>query len=295
MTKRNSGFVLLAVLACIALAVVVAVDLTNQVHLERLRLMELRQTVRYRWGCRSLERCLIRLTRDYDERSPHSNGSDSSPVMTAAPTIAAGALDIGEFQYEWVLSNEQAKVNVNMLAANLSRARFTATVRRLIEGSELVVRPPSRAIERISNNSIRYPTYAHIFDAARNDRSNSVSRFFSASNHCTCWGPGGRLDWRNATDASLLTVARLALDEPGARRLVAARRELQPADSVDRLFAAAALPPPSERELANLLTDSSRAFSVRTSTHLGQRPVDRLLVIEQVDGATRIAKVWGSD
>ena len=287
--RRQPGFVLLLVLVLLATAAALLALVARQTSRRALEAGARTRDVQRRWAVRGLEAlCFAR----------------AEAILTGAaregeppPAAARVTVTLGGTPFDVVVADEQAKANVNRLAAEGGGERIIEAASALSEGRwvlQVVLRPVEMKTDEIRTPPMRFASLEQVFSAAGPadllgagpDRPGPVQRL-------TCWG-NGRVNLARAAPAVLRTALGDVLTEYDLFRLAALRDET-PGGNVKEILGQLGLEDKVRAEAERRLTDSSACYSVWITAREKTRAWHRLGVRQQGDAendAGRWTFVW---
>jgi hypothetical protein len=244
MNRRTaqSGFALLVALVLVVLAGVALAALARRSAAEALEARTAREELQRRWAVTSLRAALLGRVEELLDQAERGEGPDTRPAETylnrpmphlGIPCRLAGA------DYELVLTDEQAKLNLNRLLAEAGRAE-TAAAARLATASagaadqtaagQLSIRPfvPSSLGPLVPASLRSSPLaavggYGQVFAGAAPERLVGREGAPGLAEAVTCWGDG-RVNLRRAPEAVVRQACDKALGRDVVTLLLAARR-----------------------------------------------------------------------
>ena len=254
---RHSGFALIMVLLVLTLAAA-ALALTARRSMQAAveAGSELEQ-LQVRWGAVSCRRALL-------PRASSFLGGDPFQERQEPRIVHSEAVTLGNLRFRFIVSNEQAKPNVNMLAARRQIGGLDSVIDSLQAGlpRPLPARPAPLAVtpDRVAAVPDRYGSFDQVFDRPRPSRLVGDQEAEGPADRITCWG-SGKLDFRAARPEALRVVTAGILDETKLAKLLQMRRE-EPALALSTLISQLQLKPAEARQLSEVLTDESNCQSL---------------------------------
>ena len=245
------------------------------------------EELQIKWGEASCQRLALAnagriLTRRISVKSDDS--SESRPVQVKIPYQKTSTI-LGVYQFDILLSDEQAKANVNLLSVNRSEAKTRQLVQELLTGVDdipIMLRKGSPNRSGIQRN--QFHSWGQVFDLATQE-SNSYNGAIleDSTKRVTLWGPAGKLHFEAADEMTLRIIASLALTGTKANELIELRNEhpdKQLKDIVDMMELNL-----RERERLNqVLTDRSQCYSVWVTSGNARSRIRRTLVVSDTIG-----------
>jgi hypothetical protein len=181
------------------------------------------------------------------------------------PGRAAVTFRLGKHEFSVVVSDEDAKVNLNAVFAH-TPDRLMPVIRQAEGGtSALIVRPlPQKADAR------PFSSWGQVFDLAhvRGER-HFATELIGATHEITCWG-SRRLNLRRASDEAIRAIAGLTLAAKDVGELIELRKHWSGGDAKE-LLAQLDLRRPQLSAASRLFTNESSNYSVWIEIDNGQR------------------------
>jgi len=243
-----------------------------------------------RWAQRTLEAgCLPRAEAILRRHKP-----EDGPVPPSVWTT----LDLGDVAFDVVVSDEQAKVNVNRLAAERDgRALVRASITRLSDGRwplQILLRPVVQETGAIRSPPLRYASLEQVFaSASPTDLLGDEAARRGPSERVTCWG-NGRVHVRRADRTVLREALGAALSEHQLARLIALREEM-PEAGLETLLTELELEEDVQAAVRDRLTEVSACHSLWLVVRGRTRRWYRLAVDQGGDAANDAGRwtfVW---
>jgi len=277
--RRQSGFVLLMVLAVLVLAATVLATAASRSCRSALEAAEAQRDLQLRWGALSARATVL-------PRAELLLGQEEARLQHPA-VWARWELNLGNMPLVLGLSDEQAKANVNLLEARHGRQSMVASLGRLQSGSGalLPIRPRPQEVRKLRGQLAppRYESFDMLFEVHGPSQLASVEGRTAPVKRITCWSDG-RINFRRADRESLRAVTRGVLDEAELAKLLEFRREV-PGGSVHEALKRLELPREQAVEAAQLLTDVSGCHALWVVTGEDEQRHYRLYVARAGGGA----------
>jgi hypothetical protein len=276
----SRGYVLLMVLVVLAVAGSLLGLSARRTGEKVLEAGVAERDLQRRWAIRTLEAgCLPRAEAILRRHKP-----EDGPVPASVWTT----LDLGGVALDVVVSDEQAKVNVNRLAAERDgRALIRAGIRRLSDGRwplQIILRPVVQETGAIRSPPLRYASLEQVFaSASADDLLGAEAGRRGPSQRVTCWG-NGKVHVRRADRTVLREALGSALSEHQLARLIALREEM-PEAGLETLLAELELEDKVQAAVRDRLTESSACHSVWLVVRGRTRRWYRLVVDQGGDAA----------
>jgi len=210
-----------------------------------------------RWAQKTLEAgCLPRAEAILRRHKP-----EDGPVPASVWTT----LDLGGVAWDVVVSDEQAKANVNRLAAERDgRALVRASLARLSDGRwplQILLRPVLQQTGAIRSPPLRYASLEQVYaSASPRDLLGAGADRRGPSERVTCWG-NGKVHLRRADRTVLREALGAALSEHQLARLIALREEM-PEAGLATLLTELELEDEVQAAVRDRLTEVSACHSV---------------------------------
>lgn len=264
MTKRT-GFILVVTLVMIAIAGILLTGICRHSLAMSLAVHQMTERLQKRWGMASCQRAAFRLAEEVlMETSLRDDGSrDVQSLATASLVVNLGGVD-----FDLLLADDQAKVNVNLLDANLDRETATHALESLADGADVEVQLRPLAGNNLGADGLPYKHWEQVFSPRELSLVDFPDRLVWASRHVTCWSAGSRLHFWAASDAAIASVAGLVLSPMEVDRLTA-QRGASPSGKVGELLDKLGLSQRKRTMLEKLLVDTRSSVSVWIRTGQG--------------------------
>jgi hypothetical protein len=267
--RRRSGFVLLMVLVVVVLAGAALVGVARRSMLQAVDVKARAHALQRKWAVRSLRDTLLdRVARAFGQRQSDAKASDS-----VGPDQLRVDLRLSGREYLLVMTDEQARLNVNLLLADHSPGEVESTLRRLIDasGHELLLRPLSGTQLRL-NPSLRRAAggYGQIFPSASPADLVGLAGGDGLVDRITCWGDG-RLNFARAHPDTVRALVNRALSPPIVEALISAREKQPDGDLKQWIGSLDQISRRDAHEIRHWLTDRSNCFGLWIVTGNGRR------------------------
>ena len=298
---RRRGYVLVVTLGLLVLAATLLVSIGRAAVDHALRARRAEADLQQRWGVVSAR---IAILPGADDTLARLEQDLHRPIPVYRTTVRLGDTDVA-----LILSDEQAKANINALIATAGKGPAETRIRDAVSGSGLtnavLIRPASLPpAARVDALPRWVDGFGQVFDAAGPEQLTQVSEACPAE-VVTCWGDGA-LNVMRASRASLalsggsalngVTVNRLLKERDAAfAPLDQARNSLMPrttdatprrfGDAVSALLDRARVEPNARGRLA--LTSRSACHSLWVITGRGDARRYTLFVSDQSNPADR--------
>ena len=290
---RHPGYVLVMVLAVLALAGSVLAAAACRSSDRVLEAGEAERALQRKWTFISTQAAVLDRAEEVlaGEKDEADRPSDAPPAV-----LRHFSLDVGGARIELILSDEQAKASVNMIAKRRGAAEDVEEALRALQADTrhflpILLRPSLPRKSRATTVPVLYETLDQCLAfAGPTELVGMESTEGYAMHTITCWG-GGKVNFKRAPMAVLREVTSGCLDENDLDTLVRAR-EQDPGISLTKALTflkidgtrsdeAQALQKLTEKkrdEAMTLLTDSSHCHSLWIIVHGKTRNCYRLYV-----------------
>ncbi len=257
-SRSRRGYALLMTLVLVLLATVAMVGLAQRSLLGALETRDAQKELQRRWATTSVRAALLGRLEDLmdaAERGRDQNGRISKEYRNRPIRQKELSFTLAGIDYQVVITDEQARLNVNRLLEEHSVHEAQRRIGRLV-GSGRDRRVKLRP-QKLDTQRTGVSAYGQVFDDAAADRFLGQDGKAGLAEKITCWG-GGRINVRRASEEVLREACRETLEPPAVRALLAAREE-NPYRSLDSLLAAAAaeMNQKQQDQARDLLTDAS--------------------------------------
>jgi len=259
--RRRHGFVLVMTLVLIATAGVMLVGMARQSLLLAMEAVDAQDALQRRWAIISAETVVL-------QEAPHLFGASERKLIESGadieifPRSLSASFTLGGEMFELILSDEDAKLNLNTYYRRREKQR-TAVMIREMAGIESQLKVHLRPY-RVGQNEPQLPAFdswGQVFSLEDRQIEGAVGqRLILATEQLTCWG-AGQLNIRRATDKSIEELCRIVVTGSVTQRLLEARRE-DPALSLHAMLPQLELRDRELRALEELLSDQSTCYSL---------------------------------
>ncbi len=289
---NNPGFVLLMALAILAIAGTILATTSRRCCGRALDASAAQRALQVRWGTLSLQATCLAAAEDILTR-------DS--VRLDRPVVWSGRrIVLGGMTFHAVVSDEQAKANVNLIAKSRGNTTVASVLSALQSGLSgalhVVPRPQEQAAEPSapgkldSDIPMLYGSYEQLFDLVHPSQLFARQAFRPAAiERVTCWG-SGQVNFRRADPAVLREVLLGALDDTDVGKILTFRQK-QPDGTLGELMKYLNLQSGKSLKASDLLTDTSACHSVWIIAEGSTRKWYRLYV-QQFVGAESNSGQW---
>lgn len=282
--RRHRGYVLMMTLLLLALAAVALGAAASDSHRRALAAVRAQEDLQRRWGAVTCAEALV------THAAAASNVSQPSPTPSGIRTRggAAVSLRLGDQRFIAVVSDEQAKVNVNTLAQRLSGARLESHLRRLLpRNADAAIRlSPSRLVVADGDGKPverwKFHAYGQVFGDAPPAALMPGDRVGGLVDDLTCWGDG-KLNIERASPTAVAGLCAAILEPEEFDRFRRAQQQSPGRPWLD-VFAELALPAERAEAMQGLTTSASSCHSVWVVADADRRPRYRLAIVSSGGG-----------
>jgi hypothetical protein len=283
---------MLAVLVCLLLAGLAMTMLAQSSMRLSTTALERQRELQRRWGIISCQRTMLpaapRLFAQLQEQA--------TDLSAPAPATYTANVTLGEFQFDLLLADENAKLSMNTVFHHRGRAAAERFANRNLSA---LYRPPVRLYPEakqgkplealLANEGLpnALQSWGQVFDfSLATGLQNNRWRVPQLTARMTLWGRG-QLNVRRASDATIIEACQLVVSEGAARRLQKDFRD-KPKHQIDSLVKQLDVDEKKQLLLQDMLTEYSSCFSLWTTARATQVEAQRFSVM-QVDeeGVTR--------
>ena len=278
--SHRRGYVLVLTLGLIALVAMSLAGLARYSLDLASNTQDAAEELQRRWGILSTRHIFLGQAAEILDAQVRTTESGIPPWPK--PASVATSFNLGSQKFTVIISDEDAKVNLNTIHRH-SPEQLLSAVRRLgQDAGGLNVRPTADKTARAAFNS-----WGQVFDLARVPPDRDVTKMLgSARRNMTCWS-SGRLNLRRASDSAIHEVASLALSSKDASELVSLRKTWS-GQSVDDLLSQLELTRNKQSLASRLFSVESRAYSLWVEIDNGQRK----WTFEYVDDGGPVCFAW---
>lgn len=283
---RHRGFVLVYVLLLLALCGILLARTARENLDLHLRLAERARRLEERWTDRSLRKALSASTPELfrtalaEFRSRPADDREPPSSIRASLTLNGRRTDL-------LLCDETAKLDANVVRRT-APGRAQEILRRLVEGGagEAVGIRPLAPVSA-GGNVPRGDDLEPLFTGGPNLTPFDLAE---AARNITVYG-AGKLQYHNASDLALETLARLLFEPDEAEALVSIRRAM-PEKSLRDATAGIALDEREREAISRYFTEASDTYSVWIFLHGAGRSRASRTVFRENDAAAARVTIW---
>ncbi len=288
--RRDRGFALLVALVLLFIAGVVLAGVARRSAVEAVGARESVEELQRRWVVVSCRAALTGRIETLLDRAERGRVGADRPDTYANPPAAKRHVRcrLAEVDYELVLTDEQAKLNVNTLLADASRGEAGSILRRMmaerLRGRSVELRLQALPAGTESDNPAaamsRVGGYGQIFADASPRQLVGADGGGALAGVVTCWG-NGKVNIRRAPDAVIRRACERELGAGVVGALLDARRR-DPYRKLDVLLDELdRLDEKTQERASRLLTDDSTCHGLWIIAHGSQRSWYTLVVTEE--------------
>jgi hypothetical protein len=300
--SRNSGFVLLMVLVVLVIATAVMTGSARLCSRKALEAARAQEDLQLRWGSRSCRDFFLPAA---EGMLKEAETASKSPAVSTHRSIAFGGLE-----FEAIISDEQAKASINLMAVRKSKetlaAKLTALQAAKHEPLPILLRPkkpvgtPGAGLSLQDRRFYRmrrgqeppmvYDSFDQVFVYDRPSQLINAETGECNVGDVTCWSDA-KLNFKRADVATLRQALDGILGETEMQKLIAYREE-KPDCTVGEALRKLGLTKRQLDLLASALTDASQCHSVWLVVQGKTRSWHRLYVAREADSRSKTPKRW---
>ncbi len=263
---RQSGFALLMTLVLVVLAGVALVGIAQRSMFRALQCQDAEAALKRRWATRSLRQTLLARVGtllDRAERGRDIDGKESGVYLHRPKAKLSVSCRLAGIEYRLVLTDEQAKADVNAVLGDRLAGQARSDVTRILQGQP---GPATLRLRPLPNGGSdparrRIVGYGQIFDSPSPAELIGAQGQAGLADRITCW-TDGRLSIRRTPDALLRAVCTEPLGRATVDAILAKRREA-PYQSLQNLISGLdQISRKETRQISRLLTDRSKCFGL---------------------------------
>ncbi len=274
---RKTGFALVLVLAILAIAATVMVQIAT--HNLRLTQESLRaqRNLQTRWALASAEKILLPIVDDVLVKANQPIGSDQQRSGLPVASVRT-IVQLDTCRLTVVLADEDAKVNLNVLRATKDHAAFLRSTQSLLGPRAATLLSMQPGVQNATFHS-----WGEVFDLQRLSQQEGDNRALAElTQHATLWG-SGRLNIQRADSNAIIELSQTVIPAGTAQSLLQRYEESGRQLPANLLVSTGTENQPEAEQLLSVLRDQSQCFSVwMESEDLTGRRTQRL-VIRQID------------
>lgn len=278
----RKGFVLVMVLILLTVAAISLSGLARRSLRLAADAADAQDRFERKWQVLTLQRALLANAQGMLADQTRQLQGDADTWPRAA--VTEGELTVGNTRYQFVLSDEEAKVNVNQLL-RLDPDQFLPVVMRLLQSTNANALIPTvpPAISGRTRSVTALESWGQVF-ASRNSGPSGVSadELREATRLLTCWGRG-RLNVTTATDEAIMALSSLVASDRAVSKLLQERRAGD-LFNLDGLIQRLELKAEDRFGLRRVLSDRSGCYSLWLTVSDDDREWTRLVVSQSTRG-----------
>jgi hypothetical protein len=265
--KQQEGYVLILVLAMLTIAALLSAGIARRGLDQSVAAAKKADELQRRWGEISLRHTVLNRAEILLRTAELTEG-------IRRPTLST-TVQLGGQSFHLVLSDEQAKLNLNTVFRNGQEA----TVRNVLFESSAAWPVQLRPDPRATVNSPHPPPFAswgqvYDFSAFANTHQTNYLMLIQMGERTTCWG-NGQLNINRAHSDTIRIIGELVAPPQSASALLELRQEY-PYWNLDRLMREVDIPDRDRRAIRQVLTERSRCHSLWIVTSHANRSLARL-------------------
>lgn len=254
--SARSGFVLVLVLAVLVIAMLISAFAMRFSLTMALRAADAEESLQERWGRFSLQRTILAGANNILEDIRESKRSSGSSERVRHLTLRFA---LGNLDFELLLADEDAKLNLNTVYYMRSESAVEQSVRKLFVSANqlpLRLRPFQETGE--SSGAPVFDSWGQVFELDR--RPDAAALLQEMTREISCWGTG-LLNVTYASDESLNTACATLVRGSTIDRLKVCRATGH-YRKLGALLDAAVVTDSERRQLGELLTVRSQCYSL---------------------------------
>ena len=271
---RRRGFVLIVVLLLITVTALSLGSLVRRSLQIAAHAAAAQEEFERRWQTVTLTQALLTNAEAILAMRIEEGAADGNRSRVRQSAGREGRIDAGRFRHRFVLADENARVNVNMILREAPDS-LSPVLHRLLPAESraalTILEPPRRRAGREPVRSWGQVIRPKVSGTA------AARLVQNATRNLTCWG-SGRINVFRASDEAIAAAGQVLLAPGVTDRLLQARSDA-PADSVETLIARMDLRTEDRLRLQRLLTDRSDCLSLWLMTTDGRRDWVRFAVV----------------
>jgi len=292
--KRRRGFLLLTVLVLLVITGLILVGFARRGSRLAVQARDEAADLQRRWGMWSCQQAILPQAEAIlaaltllQEQAIRRRGAArrGGPVTGLEPLRITQ--DLGQFRFEMLLADENAKLNLNTIYHHDGPASAARLLPRLTAASGQLPLRPLPLVTSVGRNRARetdprdlppaFQSWGQVFDlTGLNPMGDARDRLPELTRRVTLWG-NGRLNLRRAADTAAEPVLDLALSGSQTRQLLEKYR-LGRETPIAYLLQQLQLPEEGGSRLEKLLTAQSECFSLWVTARSPQRQWRELTV-----------------
>lgn len=277
MKHQERGYILVITLLLMAVASLALIQVSRASLLKALVAKSAQQALQRRWGAMSCQSALLSQAESILKQAEEKI---DEPVVTTRI-----AMTLGGQTFELVISDEQAKANIESLYERRGRQTTESNIRSLIRQSRdpaavrlKPINPNASVIQSRASLPV-LGSFGQIFtNATAQQIVGTREQSETAATYFTCWG-SGKLNFRRASQEALKQVCEGVITDNQIDRLMTARQDTS-LEGMDDILNQLALTKTKKDQLTKLFTDKSSCHSLWVVMRDANRTWHRLIVSE---------------
>lgn len=274
---------LVMVLVLIAIASLSMAGLARQSLRAAAEAADAQQRFERHWSTLTLQRALLADAESLLEQEALKTQGEQ--IVWPLIRRIEGSFQIGQWTYEFVLADEDAKVNLNRVLREDPNS-YQTVVMSLLQSSgqsSLVPAPPPLPGQPSERTLTPFQSWGQVFVPRNGGQRESLARGIQlATREMTCWG-SGRLNVRRASENSIRTLCRMAVTPPTIDKLLEERTSAD-LTGLEDLIGRLDLKAGERFAFQRLLTDESNCFTLWLTVSDGKREWTQLTVSPSARG-----------
>jgi hypothetical protein len=245
----------------IVMASLMLAALARQSLMLALEAVQKQEELQARWGTISCQRAVLNRARTIFARQIAQAADNRVPPADVRRQLSS-TFELGGIPFRVILSDEDAKLNVNTVYATYGEQRTERILRQLTASKgRLDVRLRRSSGDLADSPTHLFRAWGQVFDHERISPSADVaSHLQAATTEVTLWG-AGRLNVYRASDQAIEAVWHLAVGRGTPQELQKLRRRIPPR-SLWEIVAGLQLRDHERHALERILTDRSHGYSL---------------------------------
>jgi|GEM_PF-3229570 len=255
--RRRKGFVLLLTLVLLAIVALLSVGIARRSLSMAEQAVSAEEDLQRRWAVLSCQRSvLLRAERIFQRRDELA---DQEKATARNVYRIAAKVQLGKMTLLLILADENAKVNLNVLAQQGAGEVLTFLRKLSAEaGFRVCLHPDLRKAD--AKTLAAFDSWGQVFALDEMRDADAPKNLAALTNELTCWG-GGQLNVRRASDRAIERVCQKEVSPIVVKRLL----EVRAAGAKTPLAAMLGQLSATEKDqsrLQELVTDKSQCYSL---------------------------------
>ena len=263
--RQRSGYVLIMTLVMITIAALSLAGLARKSLLLASESITAQRELQRYWGANSCQLLLLDQAEVIFENleTPHADGELPWP----APSRLSASVTLSGMRYRMWLFDEDAKLNLNTLTAQLPQQRRVMLSQLIGHQNPLQLSPDTSPAAKQQKRW--FSSWGQLVDITQMGSGGAIDSLMELASELTCWG-SGKLNIRRISDQTLLLVASKLVNQQVAQKLLEARTEATDIDWKE-LLKSLALKRRDALALRAWFTDRSTCYCLWLELDDGQR------------------------